>query len=66
MAALQGVILLTTASGLLPYAPALAAVIAALALLTWSFARDIHWLFRTRPQQAPSAAETKPTHATSA
>jgi phosphatidylglycerophosphate synthase len=50
VAALQGIILLTTATDLLPRVPALTAVLVALALLTWSFARDINWLRRTRPR----------------
>nr|WP_202534134.1 CDP-alcohol phosphatidyltransferase family protein [Streptomyces sp. SID3212] len=53
VAALQGIILLTTASGLLPYVPALVAVIAALTLLTWSFTRDIIWLHRTGRGRTP-------------
>ncbi|MFF3891152.1 CDP-alcohol phosphatidyltransferase family protein [Streptomyces sp. NPDC001914] len=46
VAALQGVILLVAGSGLLPYAAEMAAVLTALALLVWSFGRDIAWLWR--------------------
>jgi phosphatidylglycerophosphate synthase len=48
VAALQGIVLVVAASGVLPYPAAILAVAAALALLLWSFARDIHWLHRTR------------------
>lgn len=46
VAALQGVILLVAGSGLLPYDAEMAAVLTALALLVWSFGRDIAWLWR--------------------
>jgi hypothetical protein len=42
----------------LPRPLALVAVLAALASLTWSFARDIGWLWRT--EQARRAALTRP------
>ncbi|WP_151481175.1 CDP-alcohol phosphatidyltransferase family protein [Streptomyces albicerus] len=48
VAALQGVLLLLAGSGLLPYALTFGVVALALALLTWSFGRDIGWLWRTR------------------
>ncbi|MGP4051574.1 CDP-alcohol phosphatidyltransferase family protein [Streptomyces sp. 2A115] len=48
VAALQGVMLLLAGSGVLPYALTFAVVALALALLTWSFGRDIGWLWRVR------------------
>ncbi|MBQ0984950.1 CDP-alcohol phosphatidyltransferase family protein [Streptomyces sp. F63] len=55
VAALQGVLLLAAASGLLPYAAAYGTVLGALALLVWSFGRDIGtlWRFRVREGDAP-------------
>jgi phosphatidylglycerophosphate synthase len=47
VAALQGVLLLVAASGLLPYPAVLGVVATALALLVWSFGRDVLWLSRT-------------------
>ena len=47
VAAAQGVILVVATAHLLPYPIALAAVTAALAALTWSFGRDVGWLWRT-------------------
>ena len=38
--------LAVASSGLLPYALVMAAVGAALALLVWSFSRDVAWLWR--------------------
>jgi phosphatidylglycerophosphate synthase len=46
VAAVQGVVLVVATAHLLPYPIALAAVVAALASLTWSFGRDIVWLAR--------------------
>jgi phosphatidylglycerophosphate synthase len=46
VAAVQGVVLVVATAGLLPQSWTLAAVIAALASLTWSFGRDIRWLAR--------------------
>ncbi|MFE7775389.1 CDP-alcohol phosphatidyltransferase family protein [Streptomyces sp. NPDC057445] len=48
VAALQGIVLLVAAAGIVPVLPAYAAVLGALALLVWSFARDIRWLWRVR------------------
>ncbi|WP_336317913.1 CDP-alcohol phosphatidyltransferase family protein [Streptomyces lavendofoliae] len=48
VAAVQGVVLLVAGTGVLPAAPACVAVAAALALLVWSFARDVRWLWRVR------------------
>lgn len=46
VAVLQGVALTVAAAGVVPYAGALVA--AALALLVWSFGRDVAWLFARR------------------
>ncbi|MDT0548103.1 MULTISPECIES: CDP-alcohol phosphatidyltransferase family protein [Streptomyces] len=58
VAALQGIALLVAASALLPRPAALAVVLVALALLVWSFARDIIWLWhhRTRHTALPQSA----------
>ncbi|NJP99590.1 CDP-alcohol phosphatidyltransferase family protein [Streptomyces zingiberis] len=48
VAALQGVVLLVAASGTLPSTAAYAVVGTALALLVWSFARDVRSLWRLR------------------
>ncbi|WP_242886390.1 CDP-alcohol phosphatidyltransferase family protein [Actinomadura litoris] len=47
VAALQGVALVVAAAGVVPHAEVLVAV--ALGLLTWSFGRDVQWLFVRRP-----------------
>lgn len=44
VAALQGIVLVAAVSGIVPFAGVL--VMAALVLLTWSFARDVRWLWR--------------------
>ncbi|HEY0451508.1 CDP-alcohol phosphatidyltransferase family protein [Actinophytocola sp.] len=49
VASVQGVVLVVAAAGLLPRAVTTAVVAVALALLTWSFVRDIGWLYRHRP-----------------
>lgn len=49
VAAVQGVVLLVAGAGVLPRVPASTVVAAALALLVWSFARDVRWLWRVRP-----------------
>jgi len=51
VAALQGVVLVVATAGLLPQALTFAAVAAALASLTWSFGRDIAWLWTTESAQ---------------
>jgi phosphatidylglycerophosphate synthase len=51
VAAVQGVVLVVATAGLLPHAITFAAVAAALASLTWSFGRDIGWLWRTESAQ---------------
>jgi phosphatidylglycerophosphate synthase len=55
VAAVQGVVLVVATAQLLPPALAYAAVLAALASLTWSFGRDIAWLCR-RERAARRAA----------
>jgi phosphatidylglycerophosphate synthase len=46
VAAIQGVVLAVASSGLLPALVAMAVVGTALALLVWSFSRDVAWLSR--------------------
>ncbi|MFA1538721.1 CDP-alcohol phosphatidyltransferase family protein [Actinomadura monticuli] len=46
VAVVQGVVLVVAAAGVVPYAGLLVA--AALALLVWSFGRDVRWLFAAR------------------
>lgn len=53
VAALQGVVLVVAASGLLPQMAAAALVGTALGLLTWSFARDVVLLRRTARPPVP-------------
>jgi phosphatidylglycerophosphate synthase len=56
VAAVQGVVLVAATAHVLPYPVALAAVVGALASLTWSFGRDVAWLWRTaRAGQRPNA-----------
>ncbi|GAA5167903.1 CDP-alcohol phosphatidyltransferase family protein [Amycolatopsis dongchuanensis] len=50
VAALQGILLVVVCSGVLPTLAGTAVVAAALALLTWSFGRDVHWLWRAQSQ----------------
>ena len=67
VAAVQGVVLVVATAHLLPYPLALAALLAALGSLTWSFGRDIGWLWRTGrrpravlpivPRQRPAAPD---------
>jgi phosphatidylglycerophosphate synthase len=52
VAATQGVLLVVTASGLLPRPVAVALVVLALALLVESFGHDVGWLWRHREQRA--------------
>jgi hypothetical protein len=61
VAALQGIVLLATGAGIIPWLPAFLAVVGALALLTWSFARDIGWLWRIRVRgSAPVVRDVTP------
>jgi phosphatidylglycerophosphate synthase len=46
VAAVQGIVLAVASSGLLPYPMDVAVVGTALALLVWSFTRDVAWLWR--------------------
>ncbi|MFF3244913.1 CDP-alcohol phosphatidyltransferase family protein [Streptomyces sp. NPDC002870] len=52
VAALQGIVLLVVGAGVFPPLAAFAAVFSALALLIWSFGRDIRWLWRVRDRGA--------------
>jgi phosphatidylglycerophosphate synthase len=56
VAAVQGVVLVVATAHLLPYPAALAAVVVALASLTWSFGTDIGWLWRAERARAAAAA----------
>ncbi|MEU9188841.1 CDP-alcohol phosphatidyltransferase family protein [Streptomyces sp. NPDC048484] len=60
VAALQGVLLLLAGSGILPYALTFGVVALALALLTWSFGRDIGWLYRTKGSAGRELARAEP------
>ncbi|MGW2563484.1 CDP-alcohol phosphatidyltransferase family protein [Streptomyces sp. NPDC001514] len=51
VAALQGIVLLVAGAGIIPRVPAYGAVLVALALLVWSFGRDIRWLWRVRVRE---------------
>ncbi|CAL9518370.1 hypothetical protein SUDANB95_03749 [Actinosynnema sp. ALI-1.44] len=57
VAALQGVLLVVAAAGVLPFAWALVAL--ALAALVWSFGRDVRWLWRNRVRAVVGAAPVK-------
>ncbi|MFG3509389.1 CDP-alcohol phosphatidyltransferase family protein [Streptomyces sp. NPDC047821] len=60
VAAVQGVVLLVAGVGVLPPVAAYAAVASALALLVWSFGRDIRWLWRVRvPRGGAVAAQAE-------
>ncbi|WP_236792581.1 CDP-alcohol phosphatidyltransferase family protein [Amycolatopsis sp. GM8] len=48
VAALQGIVLVVASSGVLPAVAAIAVTAGALALLAWSFGRDVNWLWRQR------------------
>lgn len=54
VAAVQGVVLVVAAAGVLPGAATVAVLAAALALLTWSFWVDVAWLARRRTVPAPA------------
>ncbi|HET9142370.1 CDP-alcohol phosphatidyltransferase family protein [Actinophytocola sp.] len=53
VAAVQGVVLVVAAAGVLPAPVATIAVLSALAALTWSFTRDVGWLYRNRVTTPP-------------
>jgi len=57
VAAVQGIVLATVSSGLLPHGVGVALVATALAMLTWSFSRDVQWLRHARREPATVAAE---------
>ncbi|MEV0975250.1 CDP-alcohol phosphatidyltransferase family protein [Streptomyces sp. NPDC049915] len=59
VAALQGILLLLAASALLPEPAGAGVVLLALGLLTWSFGRDVVWLWRS----THSVPDTVPVHA---
>ncbi|MCX5527699.1 CDP-alcohol phosphatidyltransferase family protein [Streptomyces bobili] len=63
VAAMQGICLLVAGAGLLPYAGNFAVALLALALLLWSFGRDVLWLWResrtTRGREG-TVADTAP------
>ncbi|MBD0421212.1 CDP-alcohol phosphatidyltransferase family protein [Streptomyces sp. TRM S81-3] len=60
VAALQGVLLLLAGADLLPHAAGTGVVALALALLVWSFGRDVAWLWRTsRVRAAVPAGEVR-------
>ncbi|WP_079277933.1 CDP-alcohol phosphatidyltransferase family protein [Streptomyces sp. CB03234] len=61
VAAVQGVVLLVAAAGILPPVPAYGAVAAALALLVWSFARDVRWLWRVKVPGRTAGVVQEPT-----
>jgi phosphatidylglycerophosphate synthase len=56
VAVVQGVTLVVAASGVVPYAGALVA--ASLALLVWSFGRDVLWLSRRRDRRGTRGRST--------
>lgn len=62
VAALQGILLVAASSGVFPYPAAVALAAVALATLTWSFGRDIRFLWRTRvsPSQEPVSPLQEP------
>lgn len=60
VAALQGVVLLAAGAGILPYPVAFGAVLLALTALTWSFGRDVRWLWHARPHRSGPAAVREP------
>jgi phosphatidylglycerophosphate synthase len=49
VAAIQGVVLVVATAGVLPRSVTAILVGVALALLVWSFGRDVRWLWRSRP-----------------
>jgi phosphatidylglycerophosphate synthase len=57
VAAIQGVVLALVTPDLLPHAAALGALVIALGTLTWSFGRDVRWLYRA--QRVRAAARTR-------
>lgn len=56
VAALQGIVLTVVSAGVLPRSFAVASVVLSLALLVWSFGRDIVWLWCDRRRHTISSA----------
>jgi phosphatidylglycerophosphate synthase len=56
VAAVQGIVLVTVSSGLLPHVVGVALVATALAMLTWSFSRDVQWLLDARRDDGGTSA----------
>ncbi|GAA3338138.1 CDP-alcohol phosphatidyltransferase family protein [Amorphoplanes nipponensis] len=59
VAAVQGVVLVVATASLLPDAVAFAVVAAALAALTWSFGRDVRWLWAAERRQRLADARAR-------
>ncbi|WP_351222635.1 CDP-alcohol phosphatidyltransferase family protein [Streptomyces sp. NPDC002133] len=57
VAALQGIVLLVAAAGIVPRPAAYVAVLAALAALVWSFGRDMRWLWAVRVREGATVTE---------
>ncbi|MFE9675118.1 CDP-alcohol phosphatidyltransferase family protein [Streptomyces sp. NPDC006259] len=58
VAAMQGICLLVAGAGLLPHAGNFGVALLALALLLWSFGRDVLWLWRE--SRIPAGAQAQP------
>jgi phosphatidylglycerophosphate synthase len=58
VAAAQGIVLVVASSGILPRPLTIASVALALAVLAWSFGRDIRWLWRARHRRPAPGART--------
>jgi phosphatidylglycerophosphate synthase len=56
VAAMQGIVLVVAAAGVLPGPLAMLVVAGSLALLCWSFGRDVGWLWRARGSAAGAQA----------
>ncbi|MGH3909778.1 MAG: CDP-alcohol phosphatidyltransferase family protein, partial [Pseudonocardiaceae bacterium] len=56
VAALQGIVLVVATAEVLPHPLAVALVSTALALLAWSFSRDVAWLWRNARRSYPRSA----------
>jgi phosphatidylglycerophosphate synthase len=60
VAALQGIVLVVAGAGIIPRPAAFAAVLLALALLVWSFGRDVSWLWRVRARRTVAVVRALP------
>ncbi|WP_067500329.1 CDP-alcohol phosphatidyltransferase family protein [Actinoplanes sp. TFC3] len=60
VAAQQGVVLVVVTAGLLPHTLSLVALAVALASLTWSFGRDIGWLWQRQQTRQPVLTRPAP------